>query len=94
MSKAILILDEMPECCYDCGFCKFNGGYRNGYFGRDCLLTGEEVQRDFDVTKSRHQSCPLKPMPERKEFDNQIPYEKGGWNDCIDYLTGDNDETH
>ena len=31
----------------------------------------------------------LKPMPQRKEFDNQIPYEKGGWNDCLDEIVGE-----
>lgn len=34
----------------------------------------------------------LKPMPQRKEFDNQIPYEKGGWNDCIDEIEGKENE--
>lgn len=57
--KAILILEKMPKSCYGCKFCKFNSEYNNGYYGRSCLLTSEEVQRDFDITESRHKSCPL-----------------------------------
>lgn len=33
--------------------------------------------------------CTLKPLPPRKEFDNQIPYEKSGWNDCLDEILGE-----
>lgn len=29
------------------------------------------------------------PMPQRKEYDNQIPYKKSGWNDCIDEILGE-----
>lgn len=28
----------------------------------------------------------LKPLPQRKKFDNQIPYKKSGWNDCLDEI--------
>ena len=61
--KAMLVMD-MPDCCYDCEFCRFNGGYVHGYYGRDCLLTGEDVQNNnFDIITSRHKTCPLKPIP-------------------------------
>lgn len=66
--KAILIIDTMPECCYDCKYCKFTGGYIGGYYGRSCLLTGEDVQsNNFDITRLRHKTCPLKPLPEKKK---------------------------
>lgn len=95
MTKAILIVD-MPAVCYGCDYCKFDGGYRHGYYGRTCLLTGEDVQNNFDITTARHETCPLKPMPEKKdlpvyyaykEFDKEI-----GYNNCIDEILGEENE--
>lgn len=89
--KAILVMD-MPDCCYDCEFCRFNGGYVHGYYGRYCLLTGEDVQNNnFDIITSRHKTCPLKPMPERiptNEYGYMTPY-GSVWNDCIDEILGE-----
>lgn len=89
--KAILVID-MPECCYDCDFCRFNGGYMNGYYGRDCLITGESVQNNFNITTSRHKTCPLKPMPEKKKIFDDIYAGSGldrGYNACIDEILGE-----
>lgn len=36
----------------------------------------------------KEKRCPLKPLPIRKKFDNQIPYEKSGWNDRLNELLG------
>lgn len=99
--KAILVIDKMPECCYDCDFCRFNGGYVHGYYGRDCLITGEDVQNNnFDIIKSRHETCPLKSMPKRKialfdpnhcdmEEEIKIIHEINGYNRCIDEILGE-----
>lgn len=97
--KAILVID-MPECCYDCDFCRFSGGYVHGYYGRDCLITGEDIQNNnFDIITSRHKTCPLKPMPEKKnEKDVEKIYSindrswtngfSDGYNYCIDEILG------
>lgn len=102
--KAILVID-MPECCYDCDFCRFNGGYVHGYYGRDCLITGEDVQNNnFDIIKSRHKTCPLRPMPEKIPQEMIDHYEIGGWltkvnrfkgyNDCINEILGETEMTY
>lgn len=49
MAKAVLVMDDMPECCADC-YC--------GYFERDtkelnlvCGATGEDANNAGDVLK-------------------------------------------
>lgn len=89
--KAVLVID-MPECCYDCDFCRFSGGYVHGYYGRDCLITGEHIQNNnFDIITSRHKTCPLKPMPEKELIWNDNDDYQMGWNACIDEILGGED---
>ncbi len=58
MSKAILILDEMPENCL---YCKLS--YDNCY----CRMTG--VNRSiFDYYEKRPDWCPLRPIPQKVKF--------------------------
>lgn len=96
--KAILILNNMPEDCFDCDFCQ--GGYLLSYL---CGLTGEEFEF---INGERKGFCPLKPMPKKlelkteDEIDNYIKnlgYERvgnihdtiGGYNACIDEIIGE-----
>lgn len=78
--KAILVID-MPSTCCECKL-----------FWNDvdcgCMALGR-VLGEFGRSVGKPIDCPLKPMPKRKEYDNQIPYEKSGWNDCIDTITGE-----
>lgn len=60
MAKAVLVMDEMPECCADC-YC--------GYFERDtkelnlvCGATGEDANN-----VGKPDWCPLRELPEKKE---------------------------
>ena len=78
MNKAILVLN-MPIKCEEC--CCYIDDYKHSFL---CRATNKKV----DTEANKPYWCPLKPMPQRKEFDNQIPYEKGGWNDCIDEIEG------
>lgn len=84
MAKAILIMDDMPECCADC-CC--------GYFERDtkelnlvCGTTGEDANN-----AGKPDWCPLRELPEKKKLtytdlctDNEV----SGWNDCLDEILG------
>lgn len=56
MSKAILILDEMPKNCGECKLYMNNG---NSYW---CKAAGIDTT-GFTIPAS----CPLKPMPKKKE---------------------------
>lgn len=81
MAKAVLIMDDMPECCADC-CC--------GYFERDskelnliCGATGEDANN-----VGKPDWCPLRELPEKKETNYYMNNkEKGiveGWNACLD----------
>lgn len=81
MVKAVLIMDDMPECCADC-CC--------GYFERDskelnliCGATGEDANN-----VGKPDWCPLRELPEKKETNYYMNNkEKGiveGWNACLD----------
>ncbi len=82
--KAILILDEMPKHCVMCRF-----RVPLGKFGEHdiCLINLHKFVIQSD------DSCPLKPMPQRKERHNKVyniggygdPY-SDGWNDCLEEL--------
>lgn len=92
MAKAVLVMDDMPECCADC-YC--------GYFERDtkelnlvCGATGEDTN---NVGKPNW--CPLRELPEKKkEFELReckgsvkgtwkVPLiENKGFNACLDEI--------
>lgn len=93
MSKAILIIDEMPKNCGECKLYMNNG---NSYW---CKATGIDTT-GFTIPAS----CPLKPMSQKKEIYypttngittllegeytlNDYLHDKG-WNDCIDEMLG------
>ena len=101
--KAILIVDEMPKSCSDCWL------HRNEYSDyekvwEDICHNAEHECHVLSKTNyiKRPSWCPLKPMPEKKELANYLPFEDypqqirfmdfvNGWNDCIEEI--ENDQT-
>ena len=87
MDKSMLIINT-PKCCYDCDLCEWN------YYGSICLKTRKNVQENnFDITKSRHETCPLKPLPEKNTWDvtknGHVTEFAEGWNSCLEEITGE-----
>lgn len=81
MSKSVLVIDT-PE---NCGKCKFI----SGFWCR--AMDGRRVPNN-DVIPNW---CPLKPLPEKKEYIVPIDNVEAnkdiiavGWNACIDKITG------
>lgn len=84
MAKAILIMDDMPECCADC---------HCGYFERDtkelnlvCGATGEDANN-----AGKPDWCPLRELPKHKRTIGAVDEGKklllnAGWNDCLDEI--------
>lgn len=86
MAKAVLVMDDMPECCADC-YC--------GYFERDtkelnlvCGATGEDANN-----VGKPDWCPLRELPEKMKVcgkypqpDRIAPSYKVGWNACLDEI--------
>lgn len=85
MAKAILIMDDMPECCADCP-CSF--------FERDNpilnLICGVTQEDAYNVGKPDW--CPLRELPEKipelksgyEEVSTSI--HRVGWNACLDEM--------
>lgn len=90
MSKAILVLNEMPKSCEKCPV--FNSDFYT------CQLVFGELYEE--ARKGiRHENCPLKPMPEKKHNNGGYRVIDGmerfydsehddGWNDCLDEILG------
>jgi hypothetical protein len=85
MPKAILIMDDMPECCADCP-CSF--------FERDNpilnLICGVTQEDAYNVGKPDW--CPLRELPEKiPELksgyeDISTSIRRVGWNACLDEI--------
>lgn len=91
MSKAVLVLDEMPGVCADCPF---------DHDGK-CYITGEDLywnDGDNDDNSNIGNDCPLKPLPERVKLTVKEGVEGGmtrddvmraaGWNACLRKIEG------
>lgn len=101
-NKSVLSIDT-PENCYDCPFGTAYCGELE-YVGlcelADCLDCDEILitEEHYDCeSKSRPDWCPLKPLPEKKEYivsidniESQKDIIAVGWNACIDKITGGN----
>lgn len=91
MTKAILVID-MPANCMQCRFRDGDWCSVDDYAKSDGSLVIHRHEHDF----KRHESCPLKPIPEKKfvnenflrvavsqEYDLEI-----GYNQCLDDILG------
>lgn len=64
MSKAILVI-EMPSCCEECFALNFQGDYPR------CIITDEQRGYTFNTRKFKMPNCPLKPMPEKYDIEEE-----------------------
>ena len=92
MEKAILVIDR-PESCNKCHLRKYE--YDFGGTNFYCSITAKTVGSEIPM------SCPLKPIPKKKEitesmvlnqhYQNLVNYH-GGWNACLDEILGDTED--
>lgn len=85
--KAILVM-EMPENCLECPL--FNGS-------DECVVQDEDTNCFADMLSELRNSCPLKLMPERKNYEelsdgNPVKAWGNGWNACIDAIEGSGED--
>ena len=80
MSKSVLVIDT-PENCDSCMYI--------GTFHSFCKINC----RDIKDTSAKPDWCPLKPLPEKKEYVNPTSSAKAkkniiavGWNTCINTI--------
>lgn len=87
MSKSVLVIDT-PRKCIGCQF------FGSTYY-LHCILASGNIE---DI-ESKPDWCPLKPLPEKKEYIvpiNNIESQKDiiavGWNACLREITETSDE--
>ena len=90
--KAVLVID-MPEHCYECPLVNYKHCNANYFVRRN---HGGNIPYNFSNEyiheQGRQTWCPLKPLPEKKEHEEEIDYDYGyidGWNDCISTMSGE-----
>lgn len=98
MSKSVLVIDT-PENCLDCQFCyELDEGVE-----ACCSIMDDdkdkslmkEIDCEYGYCQGKPDWCPLKPLPEKKEYivpidniESQKDIIAVGWNACIDEVTG------
>ena len=104
MSKSVFVIDT-PKSCYNCPFGTeyydiyiYKGNCELAeHLGKIMTLVTEEYY-GFE-SKSRPKWCPLKPLPEKKEYivpNDNVESQKDiiavGWNACLREITETSDE--
>lgn len=95
MSKAILVLDEMPKSC---DMCPFSTVYESPDGLVECNNPlSEEYGCDVsDYEGVRPDGCPLRELPEKTDIQKAKTMTTmnwlEGWNACIDEITGETEE--
>lgn len=100
MRKSALVT-ETPKNCYDC---PFGTEYCGDSEYEGCCELAECLDSDMRLITEEHYDCesetkpdwcPLKPLPEKKEYINSVSnieatknIAAAGWNACLDEITG------
>ena len=93
MAKAVLVMD-MPESCSKCKFLYEFQGIKKCQL-MNVLNNGASRLSQNTFTVKRHEKCPLRELPERKEtvhpqecYDNSYWTDemKAGFNACLDEI--------
>lgn len=91
MSRAILILDKMPENCMNCRL-RYKDGDTDEWFRFRCHISEDQIPKEGKLN-----NCPLKPMPRKlpiesgsimNTFKESTKYKHIGYNKCIDEILG------
>lgn len=104
MSKSVLVIDT-PKSCYNC---PFGTEYYDIYIYKGNCELAEHLGKIMTLlteehygfeSKSRPEWCPLKPLPEKKEYivpNDNVESQKDiiavGWNACLRKITETSDE--
>lgn len=95
MSKSVLVIDT-PESCLDCQFCyELDEGEAYCSISDDDKDTSlmKKIDCEYGYCQGKPDWCPLKPLPEKDDFDD--PYDeyytgyRDGWNRCLEEIVGE-----
>ena len=89
MSKAILVMDNMPDKCgeCECSYCDYDDPHLNLI----CAVVGDNVSGS-----DKPDWCPLREMPEKLPLQGDVSdlqkmleeMRRASWNACIDAIGG------
>ena len=92
MSKAILVMDNMPDKCgeCECSYCDYDDPHLNLI----CAVVGDNVSGS-----DKPDWCPLRKMPEKLPLRGDVSdlqkmleeMRRASWNACIDAIGGGDD---
>ena len=92
MSKAILVMDNMPDKCgeCECSYCDYDDPHLNLI----CAVVGDNVSGS-----DKPDWCPLREMPEKLPLQGDVSdlqkileeMRRASWNACIDAIGGGDD---
>lgn len=96
MSKSVIVIDT-PENCLDCQFCYELDEGVEAY----CSISDDDedaslmkkIDCEHGYCQGKPDWCPLKPLPEKDDFDD--PYDeyytgyRDGWNRCLEEIVGE-----
>lgn len=89
MSKAVLVIGDMPESCDMCDFVDDEQPPRYGEKTLYCGIPGmgEDVT---DYIACRPEFCPIRELPERSDHPEHCDNGRfdAGWNGCLDAIEG------
>lgn len=92
MSKAMLVLDEMPNSCIECP-CRTKNLKDEDVC--NCLYENNKLKL-YDLMHKKPDWCPLKEIPEKQIrdypwhlYDRYILGYDDGWDNCIDEILGE-----
>lgn len=100
MNKSVLVVNT-SETCIDCIFCQEYRTKSKEY--AYCYVKNGDSENDmklidciYGYRQSKPDWCPLKPLPEKKEYivpidnvESQKDIIAVGWNDCLKEITGE-----
>lgn len=91
MSKSVLVIDT-PESCLDCQFCyELDEGVE-----ACCSISDDDkdtslmkkIDCEYGYCQSKPDWCPLKELPNKKNWGEMFNGNVKGWNDCLREITG------
>lgn len=97
MAKGYILLEEVPETCIDCRFCREASEGIEAYCELEDNLEDDELIREIDISYAQDKPdwCPIHKLPNRKRTEKftisplikeQYTEFNRGWNACLDEL--------
>ena len=92
MNKSVLVIDT-PESCLDCQFC-----YELDEGVEECCSISDDdkdtslmkkINYEYGYCQGKADWCPLKELPNKKNWGEIFNGNVKGWNDCLKEIIGE-----